>query len=124
LVWSLVTHKRRQKLIADADDARSDQSRIYVAIAAVAIYNVIGILDIFSTASAIGSGVGEEANPVLRAAMANLGPGWIAAKLFLQGVISAMVIWFPHRLVIGMFAAAVTFNMIIVVNNFRIVGGF
>lgn len=84
------------------------------------IYNIIGVLDIISTHAAISAGVAEEANPVMRAAIENLGGGWIAAKLFLQGVISFMVLWFPHRIVLGIFFVGMLSNAAVVFNNFRI----
>ncbi|MEL7240651.1 MAG: DUF5658 family protein, partial [Planctomycetota bacterium] len=80
-------------------------------------------LDIASTQANLIAGSGEEANPVMRAAMAHLGPGWVGAKLFLQLVITGMVLWFPHRIVLTIFLVAVTSNAAIVVNNFLIYAG-
>lgn len=110
-------------MIDDASESRSSDGRRAVAIAAVVIYNVVGVLDIMSTSTAIGAGIAEEANPVLAQMMESLGSGWIGAKLFLQAVITVMVLWFPHRLVLGMFIAAIIFNGIVVMNNFRILTG-
>jgi hypothetical protein len=59
----------------------------------------------------------------MRAVMDAHGPGWIGAKLFLQLVISGMVIWFPHRIVLAVFALAITLNGLIVMNNFWIAFG-
>jgi len=123
LVWSIISPRRRQRLIEDASESRSHDGRRAVAIAAVVTYNIIGVLDIISTSIGIGSGIAEEANPVLAQMMENLGSGWIGAKLFLQAVISVMVLWFPHRLVLGMFVVAIIFNVFIVLNNFRIILG-
>lgn len=92
--------------------------------AAIIIYNIVGALDIYSTSLALAGGFGEEANPVMRAAMENFGAGWIAAKLMLQAVISVMVLWFPHRFVIGIFAVAVAFNAGVVYSNLAIAGVF
>ncbi len=73
-----------------------------------------------STNLSIGAGLGEEANPVMRLAMDMLGSGWVGAKLFLQGVISFMVLWFPHPIVLGVFFIAIISNILIVANNFAI----
>ncbi len=111
---------RFRRLAADAAESRLSPSARSFAIGIVVIYNLVGVLDIVSTIAAIGIGAGEEANPVVRAMMAHLGPGWIAGKLLVQALISAMVLWFPHRLVLTIFTAAVVFNGLVVLNNFRI----
>ena len=123
MVWSIVSSKRRRDLARDASLSRADATNLLVAAIAVAVYNVVGVADIVSTAIGVGSGAAEEANPIIRAAMTHFGPGWIAAKLLLQGVISGMVFWFPHRIVLAIFIVAIGFNAAIVVNNFRIVFG-
>lgn len=94
-----------------------------IAFAVVMVYNFVGVFDIVSTIAAIELGVAEEANPLMRAIMDNYGVAWIAAKLLLQLLISAMVLWFPHRLVLIIFAFAVWTNGFIVLNNFRIALG-
>lgn len=113
----------RKTLAEDAARARAGAVNRYVAIGAVIFYNLVGVLDIVSTIAAIDLGRGEEANPLMRAVMDHYGVGWIVAKLFLQGVISAMVLWFPHRIVIGLFLAAASLNAVIVLNNVRIALG-
>ncbi len=107
----------------DAAAARAGRWNIAIAFAAVAAYNLVGVFDIVSTIAAIELGVAEEANPLMRAIMDNYGLAWIAAKLFLQIVISGMVLWFPHRLVLMIFTLAVWVNGFIVLNNFRIALG-
>jgi len=86
-------------------------------------YAAVGVLDIFSTQAALTLGVGEEANPVMRAAMDQFGPGWAAAKIALQIIISAMVLWYPHRIVMALFFIAISGNALVVGNNFRILFG-
>ncbi len=88
----------------------------------VIVYNVVGVLDIYSTIAAIDGGAGFEANPLMRSAMVHAGDGWIAAKLALQGLISVMVLWFPHWIVLSFFTAAAAGNAWIVYNNFLIAG--
>ncbi|MEZ5896575.1 MAG: DUF5658 family protein [Parvularculaceae bacterium] len=106
-----------------AELARANRANRWVAIVAVIIYNCIGVFDIVSTIAAIDLGVAEEANPLMRAVMDNYGAGWIVAKLMLQFVISGMVLWFPHRVVLALFIAAASLNGVIVLNNFRIALG-
>lgn len=94
------------------------------AIALVVIYTLVGLTDIVSTSLAISSGAGAEANPLMATVMAAFGHGWILAKLAVQTLICLMVLWYPHRIVLGIFAAAVASNAIIVFNNFQIAGVF
>ena len=124
MVWLLSSAKRREKLSQQAALSRASTFRRHYAWAAVIIYNLVGFADIASTVIALDAGAGEEANPFLRLLMENWGDGWVLAKLFLQGVISFMVLWFPHWFVLGFFTAAVTGNALIVYNNFVIGGVF
>lgn len=120
---SLKTKPRERSLRDQACEARAGRFNGAIALAAVFVYNIVGLLDIVSTIAAIELGRAEEANPLMRALMAKQGTGWIWAKLFLQLVISAMVMWFPHRIVLTVFALAITLNGLIVMNNFWIAFG-
>ena len=73
---------------------------------------------------ALESGAGTEANPFLRMLMENIGDGWVIAKLLLQGVISWMVLWFPHWIVLTMFSLATFGNGLVVYSNLQIGGVF
>jgi hypothetical protein len=88
----------------------------------VVVYNVVGVADIYSTVYAIETGAGMEANPFLRALMEHAGDGWVLGKLALQAVISAMVLWFPHWIVLGFFTVATAGNAWVVYNNLAIAG--
>lgn len=123
MVWAILSAKRRERLIDDAAQARGQRLAVKVAWTAVILYNLVGLADIYSTAVGIERGLAEEINPLMRAAMDNIGVGWIVAKLMLQLLISYMVLWFPHRIVLAIFIAAATFNAWIVCRNFEI-GGF
>ena len=124
MVWSLVSSKGRRRLIRDASQSRNDAISLRTAWLAILLYNIVGGLDIYSTTLGLNLGAGEEANPFIRIAMENLGAGWVGAKLLLQLVISAMVVWFPHRIVLGIFLVAITFNAGIVYSNLKIAGVF
>ena len=119
----VVSKNRRQKLINDALISRRNETFRLLALGFVLFYNLVGVLDVISTTLAIEAGLGEEANPVVRAAMTEFGSGWIAAKLLLQSVVSVMVLWFPHPFVLALFGPAVAGNAVIVLNNFAIVSG-
>jgi hypothetical protein len=123
LVSLFRTKPRRRSLEDQAAEARAGRINAVAALAAVFVYNIVGVLDIYSTIAAIELGRAQEANPLMRAVMDAHGPGWIGAKLFLQLVISGMVIWFPHRIVLAVFALAITLNGLIVMNNFWIAFG-
>lgn len=122
MVWSLGAAKRRRKLVEDAARARSSHWRRRAAWIVVIVYNIVGITDIVSTLMAINAGAGYESNPLVSLAMTHAGAGWIAAKLALQGVISFMVLWFPHWIVLAFFTLATAGNAWIVYNNFSIAG--
>ena len=124
MVLSLLSKIREGTLGEEAAAARRGRLAFFAAFVAVTIYNMVGVFDIISTVVAIELGVAEEANPLMRAVMDNYGAAWIATKLLLQLIISAMVLWFPHRIVLAMFVAAVSTNAFIVFNNFRIAFGF
>ncbi len=122
LVFFLGTAKRRNTLAQDAAKSRASALGRTVAWAVVIGYNIVGFIDIYSTIAAIDSGAGVEANPLVRSVMFHAGDGWIAAKLALQGVISFMVLWFPHWIVISFFAVASAINAGVVYNNLAIAG--
>ena len=124
MVRIMASREHRGKLIRDARQARQSLFRWRLALFAVIIYNIVGVLDIVSTIIAIETGAGYEANPLIRTAMEEWGAGWIAAKLSLQGVVTAMVLYFPHLIVLGFFITATSWNGWIVYNNFAIAGVF
>lgn len=124
MVWSLVSPKRRRRLVFEAHRSRRNESAAAAAALAVIVYNIVGVLDIVSTTLGLAGGGAQEANPVIRAAMENFGAGWIGAKLLLQAVISAMVLWFPHRIVLVIFAMAIALNLGVVYGNFGIAGAW
>lgn len=124
MVVSLTSPKKRRKLVEDAERSRASAWRRYTAWVLVFIYNIVGATDIASTMAALDSGAGVEANPFIRTLMDHIGDSWVLAKLALQGVISVMVLWFPHWIVLGFFAAATFGNALIVYNNFAIAGVF
>ncbi|WP_395072450.1 DUF5658 family protein [Hyphococcus sp.] len=119
---TLTSSKRRQQLGEDARRSRASVWQTRIAWALVVIYNFVGVADIISTVIALESGAGVEANPLLNALMVHAGEGWILAKLGLQGLISFMVLWFPHWIVLFFFTVATAGNILIVANNFAIGG--
>ncbi|MEL6359950.1 MAG: DUF5658 family protein [Pseudomonadota bacterium] len=121
MIGFLVSAERRRQLVVDASKSRAEQGSLAAGVGLVIFYNLVGVLDIVSTSLAIGLGLAEEANPVLKAIMDHAGPGWIWAKILLQSVVSAMVIWFPHRFVLTVFGAATVMNAWVVYNNFVII---
>lgn len=122
MVFILTSSKRRRKLSEEAERSRASALRRWAAWALVIIYNFVGVADIISTVIAIDAGAGVEANPILNALMTHAGEGWIVAKLALQGLISFMVLWFPHWIVLAFFGVATAGNAWIVWNNFSIAG--
>ena len=124
MVWSLATTTRRRRLAEDAASSRASWARRLAAAVAVIAYNVVGAGDIYSTIYAIEVGAGMEANPFIRAMMEHAGDGWVLGKLALQAVITFMVLWFPHWIVLGFFSLATIGNAFVVYNNLVIAGVF
>lgn len=116
-----LSKERRTALSAEAEVSRRGMVNRLAAATLVVLYNVVAAIDIYSTQIGVSTGVAEEANPLMRAGMEHLGLGWIVAKLLLQAVITGMVLWFPHRIVLGIFACAIALNAAVVLNNLHIV---
>ncbi len=121
---SLLSTKRRRHLVGLAEQERTKSVHRLIAMILVFVYNMTGIADILSTQYAIYSGAAYEANPVMRAAMDSLSwhDAWIAIKLTLQFTVSAMVLWYPHKTVLSIFAFIVTLMLYVVTQNL-IIGG-
>jgi hypothetical protein len=100
--------------------ARAVQGNRIAALAIVVLYNAAGFADIASTAEALSLGA-QEANPVVRGFMAALADYWAAPKLASQALVTAMILWFPHRIVLGVFSVAVAATAAVVVNNYHII---
>lgn len=124
MVWSLASAKRRRRLAEDAEKSRASFARRMTAWVLIIAYNFIGVADITSTVMALDMGAGAEANPVVASMMTHAGDHWVVGKLALQGVISFMVAWFPHWIVLGFFGLATLGNLWVVYNNFAIAGVF
>lgn len=113
---------RWKKIAHYARAARADR-RLFIASAIIAIlYNVIGAMDVMTTLAGLQGGTATEANPFLRVLMDSLDNGWVTAKLTLQLGVSAMILWFPHRMVLGMFSVAMLLTAITVYNNLQVIG--
>ena len=122
MLWVLASSKGRRKLHRDAESARASTPNLAAAWLLVIVYNTAGLMDIVSTNIAIGSGLGREANPIILAMMQSIGDYWVLPKLALQGVVSLMVLWFPHWIVMGFFSFATLGKTMVVYNNFAIAG--
>lgn len=114
----------RRKLAAQAAEARGERVLFWGAVVLLVFYNAIGALDIMTTEIGLRSGVAAESNPVIGGVMAMMADQWVWGKLVLQLAVSAMILWFPHRVVLGIFFVAVLINAVTVANNFAIIGGF
>ncbi|MEO1135891.1 MAG: DUF5658 family protein, partial [Pseudomonadota bacterium] len=110
MVFTLASSKRRRQLGEEARRSRASAWRRSIAWMLVMTYNFVGIADIISTVIALENGAGVEANPFINTMMVHIGDGWIVGKLVLQGVISFMVLWFPHWIVLSFFLLATAGN--------------
>jgi len=66
LLFFFGTVKRRTRLAQDAAKSRASALCRMTAWAVVIAYNIVGIIDIYSTIAALESGAGMEANPLVR----------------------------------------------------------
>lgn len=123
-MFSFLSATRRERLVAHAERERAKWINRQMALVLVLIYNMVGFADILSTQIAIGNQLAYEANPLMRAAMDELQweRAWVAIKLTLQFCVTAMVLWFPHRIVMALFGFVVVVNGAVVINNFHIAG--
>ena len=96
--------------------ARAVPANRIAALLIVVLYNAIGFADVASTAHGLSQGA-VEANPIVRSFMDALAHYWIAPKLACQLLVSAMILWFPHRFVLAIFSLAVAATGAAVVNN-------
>lgn len=121
-MFSLLKADRRTILAQQAARARDKWANRQMALIILIIYNIVGLADILSTHMAIASGNGEEANPFIRAAMEDLSweKAWIMIKLSLQFAVTGMILWFPSRLVLAIFAAVVVMMSAVAISNFMI----
>lgn len=113
--------ERRTAVARNAAAARAHMLNRLAAVILVVAYNAVGALDIYSTEIGLARGVAAEANPLVHAAMAHAGQYWIFEKLLLQGVVTAMILYFPHWIVLGLFSLSLMLNAGVVYNNFAIV---
>ena len=114
---------RERNVVKWARIARADKRMFRAALLLVLIYSLITLADISSTIIALNGGSAYEVNPLMRGLM-GYGSAWIAVKLLLQGFVSFMILWFPHRLVLTIFFPVMAFNGAIVLNNWGIAGLF
>ncbi len=121
---SLLSLKRRRQLTQMALKERSHPFNQSIAVVLVVIYNIAGFTDVLSTEYAIKSGAAYEYNPLMRSAMESLSwsEAWVMIKLLLQFTVSAMIVWFPSRTVMSIFAVAVTTICFVVTRNLMIAG--
>ena len=105
-----------------AKQARAKRGLFLVSAVFAVVYNILGALDIISTVAGLQAQLGVEANPFIRLLMDNFANGWIPLKLLLQLVVTAMILWFPHRLVLAIFSLSMLMTGWVVWNNLQIAG--
>ncbi len=100
--------------------ARAVPSNRIAALVIVLVYNAAGFADVFSTVHGLSMGA-YEANPLVRAFMEVLTHYWVLPKLGSQLLVSAMVLWFPHRVVLAIFSVAVAATAAVVFSNLAVI---
>ena len=112
--------ERWTRIGEQAARARAVPMNRLIALVIVVFYNAVGLADVASTVQAINLGA-VEVNPMMRSVMEAIHHYWIAPKLAGHLLVSAMILWFPHRFVLALFAAAALTNFAVVLNNYQIV---
>ena len=100
--------------------ARTVPANRVTALLIVTLYNVAGFADVWTTVHALGLGA-SEANPVVRGFMDLLAHYWVIPKLGSQLLVSAMILWFPHRFVLAIFTLAVAATCATVWSNLGVI---
>lgn len=100
--------------------ARAVPANRVTALLIVMLYNVAGFADVWTTVQALGLGA-SEANPVVRSFMDLLANYWVVPKLASQLLVSAMILWFPHRFVLAIFTLAVAATCATVWSNLGVI---
>lgn len=100
--------------------ARSVPANRLTALLIVLLYNAAGFADVATTAQAMGMGA-HEANPIVRGFMDLLAAYWVVPKLGSQLLVTAMILWFPHRFVLAVFSLAVAATCAVVWNNVQVI---
>ena len=108
--------ERWTRIGEQAARARAVPMNRLIALVIVVFYNAVGLADVASTVQAINLGA-VEVNPMMRSVMEAIHHYWIAPKLAGHLLVSAMILWFPHRFVLAIFSLAVAATGAAVVNN-------
>lgn len=100
--------------------AREVPANRIAALVIAVVYNAAGFADVHSTIQGLSLGA-VESNPVVGSFMEAFATYWVAPKLASQLLVTAMILWFPHRLVLAIFSVAVAATSLVVVNNLRVI---
>lgn len=103
-----------------ASKARAEPPLMWSAIAISLVYLFVGLMDILSTGFALGLGA-VEVNPLMAWLQTFEGSAWIQARLFAQTLISAMILFYPHKIVLMIVGTMVAVNAFVVWNNWHVV---
>lgn len=112
--------QRWSNIGGSAATAREIPANRIAALLIVLLYNVAGFADVATTVQAMGMGA-SEANPIVRSFMDVLANYWVIPKLASQILVSAMVLWFPHRFVLAIFTLAASATGMVVWNNLGVI---
>ena len=112
--------RRWSRIGEAAARARAVPANRLTAILIVLCYNAAGFADVATTVQAMGMGA-SEANPVVRGFMDLLSRYWVVPKLGSQILVTAMVLYFPHRFVLAIFSLAVAATTAVVWNNLQVI---
>ncbi|MCP5368974.1 MAG: hypothetical protein H6906_15835 [Hyphomicrobiales bacterium] len=83
---------------------------------------IVGYLDALSTNMGLATGLVEEANALMAWMQSVAGDYWLWPKMVMHAGVAAMVVWFPHRLVLAVVTPVVGANALVIYTNLALSG--
>jgi len=108
--------------VRHAARCRASQGLAATAWLLAGLIMVIGYLDAVSTDLGLGTGLAQEANALMAWVQAVAGHYWLWPKMALHAGVAAMVIWYPHRLVLAAVTPVVAVNAVVIYTNLAVSG--
>ena len=101
--------------------ARSNERLMRCGCVLAAVLVIMGALDVFSTNMGLAAGL-VEGNSLVRALQAGMSSWWPFPKMAVHVIMAALILWIPSKRVLAGGALMSTSYMLLVGNNFYLVG--
>jgi len=87
-----------------------------------ALVMLVGFFDAVSTNLGLATGLVEEANVVMAWLQQSVGEYWLLPKMLMHAAVAAMILWYPHRLVLASVTPVIGINTFVIYNNLALSG--